>query len=106
MKDQVKFVNIDKYAPKVGVLHNRIAHNNRAAFAREIIGRFALVSGSPDGEDSAGRARLRKETATEIVDFACDVAERSYNEFEKRGWLEQVPSFEDIKVERDKALKF
>ena len=78
MKDRVEFVNLDRYEAPRGVLHNSIAHNNRAMFAKEIIGRFALVAGSPDGEDSAGRAKLRRETASNIVEFACEVAERSY----------------------------
>ena len=73
-------------------LHNPIAVNNQGRFALQVIERFALVAGGPDGEDSAGRSKIRRLNVREIVSFACDLAEVAFGEFEDKGWLTEVPA--------------
>ena len=68
----------------------------QAKFAMDCIERWAMVAGEIDGEDTAGRTRLRRMTADEIVKHACACAEKAFSEFEDRGWLVKVPSAVDL----------
>lgn len=79
-----------------GAYHRKHFPDDRMAFATEIITRFALIAAKTDGEDSAGRAKLAREDAQEIVDFACDVATRAYAKFEDLGWLQPMPSIDEM----------
>ena len=72
-------------------IHHHIVLNLRAAFAANILEKWALVAGRVEGEDSAGRSIIRNMPASEAVDFACNAADEAFNEFEKRGWLVEVP---------------
>jgi len=62
-----------------------------ADLARAFIERWAMVVAVPDGEDSAGRQKLRMLTTDELVAKACDVAETFSREIERRGWLVELP---------------
>jgi hypothetical protein len=62
-----------------------------ARFAIELMIRMALASATPDGEDSAGRQKLRLATPNEIVERACDIASAAFAGFEKREWLAKLP---------------
>ena len=57
----------------------------RATFAMQCIERWAMVAAQPDGEDSAGRAKLRRLTAIEIVNHACECTAAAFAQFEERG---------------------
>jgi hypothetical protein len=62
-----------------------------AAFAMQCMERWGMVAAETDGEDSAGRSKLRCLSAQEVVTRACDVAARAFEEFEKRGWRTEIP---------------
>lgn len=81
------------------VVHARQMLGERAAFAKEIIARWALVAGESDGEDSAGRSKLRCMTPTESATRACDVADAAFGEFYKRGWVIDMPSLDEMREE-------
>jgi len=68
----------------------------RAAFAMACIERWAMVAAELDGEDSAGRSRLRRMTPNELVDHACEVSAIAFAKFANRGWLLDQPPFADI----------
>lgn len=77
--------------------------------AIEFAERFALVAGIPDGEDSAGRSKLRLGTPEEVVTRACDLAEETWKQLRARGHTLTIPvpkpgkSYEDIEREREAA---
>lgn len=75
--------------------------NHRATFAIEMMVRIALASGETSGEDSAGRAKLELMSAKEVVQRACDIADNAFSEFEKRGWLIDVPGPELLTKQED-----
>ena len=77
--------------PVVAGNHELKVPDLRAAFAMQCIERWAMVAGQPDGEDSAGRAKLRRLTANEVAAHACDCTEKAFAEFQNRGWLLEVP---------------
>jgi hypothetical protein len=81
-----------------GSFQANYAPDQRLEFAKEIISRFALIAGDDNGEDSAGRAKARRQTPGEIVSFACDTAEKAFEEFEKRGWLMPLPDYQELIV--------
>lgn len=75
----------------VKVFH-KVVPDPRAKMAEECIRQWGMVAGVPDGEDSAGRSRLRLATVNELVARACASADTLYAEFDKRGWLVSIPS--------------
>jgi hypothetical protein len=62
-----------------------------AEIAQEFVTRWGMIAAKPDGEDSAGRAKLALLAPVEIVQRACDTAELLIAEFEKRGWFVELP---------------
>jgi hypothetical protein len=94
-------VRTDRYggAPKWPVLpgvHERVHLDCTAKFAMLCIERWGMVAAVPDGEDSAGRAKLRPASVDEVVSRACDSAEKFFAEAKKRGWMVDVPSIEEL----------
>lgn len=63
-----------------------------ACLAADIATRFALVAAMPDGEDSAGRQKLRLPTAEELAARSCDIAAALFDQFDKRGMLLDLPA--------------
>lgn len=70
--------------------------DERMHFAMAIIEKHALIAGESDGEDSAGRHKMRRAEAAEIVTVACDISEKAFAEFERRGWRQPMPSLEEL----------
>ena len=60
-----------------------------AVLACQMMEKWGLVAATPDGEDSAGRAKLRRMTGEELAREACEAAAAAYKEFEARGWIVQ-----------------
>lgn len=78
------------------VKHSRKNIGPEAAFAMHCIERWAMVAAEQDGEDSAGRTRLRRMTPDEIVSHACDCADKAFAAFQERGWLVDVPDTQSL----------
>jgi len=70
--------------------------DERARFALACIERWAVVAGEPNGEDAAGRQKLRRMTADEIVAHACACAEKAFAAFETLGWTATIPPTHDL----------
>lgn len=66
-----------------------------ARLAAVLIEKWGMVAALPDGEDSAGRSRLRLQTPKEVVDRACEVSELAITEFRERGWMLNIPNLEE-----------
>ena len=75
--------------------HATIVPDNKARFAMSCIERWGMVAAEPDGEDSQGRAKLRRLTAGEVAKHACDCADLAFSEFHARGWLVEVPTYSE-----------
>lgn len=73
------------------VIHHTKAVHGPGRMAALLIERWGIVACELDGEDSAGRAKLRRMTVSELVTNACDTADAAWNEFEARGWLLEIP---------------
>lgn len=101
--DMVAFKNYG--SPAAWMLHKRQILNTEADFAFHFIERWGMVGALPDGEDSAGRQKLRVATPEELVVRATEMAATLWAEFEKRGWIEEVPSIEEAEVAADEQRK-
>jgi hypothetical protein len=82
--------------------HSSRFANDKAEYAKHLMEHHATVCAVPDGEDTAGRSKLRLQTPAEVVDRCVEIADRAYAEFEKRGWLVAVPSMDALREEADK----
>ena len=76
--------------------HQREQFEERARMAIDFVCRWGAVAGFPNGEDSAGRQKLRLMTPAELVARACSCADLLVGEAEKRGWATLLPSLEEI----------
>lgn len=72
--------------------------NAEADFAMELMRHLAIAIGHPDGEDSAGRAKLRLMTPQEISNRACEISRCAFDEFEKNDWLVALPAPKPMKL--------
>jgi hypothetical protein len=79
--------------------HNRIAPADEAKFAMAILERWAMVQGQPDGEDSAGRAKISLTPVEDAVRRACDLSQRAFEVFRERNWLVDIPSLDELEAE-------
>lgn len=86
------FVPMTNYENKIsGAMHLKYAPNDKIKFAEDMIQRWGMVAGIPYGEDSTGRQKLRMLEPDELVKRACDTAEKAYEAFKERGWLQEMP---------------
>ena len=76
-------------------LHHTVNFNRRASIAGEFVTKWGMVLGVPDGEDSAGRSRLRLATPTEVVDRAVETADLLMTRFDQLGWLTETTLSDD-----------
>lgn len=66
---------------------------SEGALATEFVGRWGMVAATLDGEDSAGRAKLRLLTPEELVERALATSTLLYAELRIRGYLVPIPDF-------------
>ena len=76
--------------------HSLREPDNRAALAFAFIERWGMVAGVPDGEDSAGRAKVRLAAPREVVERAFECAGLAWERAEEAGWMLSMPSIEEI----------
>jgi hypothetical protein len=82
------------------IIHARKRLSLKGEVASRLVEHFAIVAAQDDGEDSAGRRAFKLQTPEQVVTRACDIANNLVDEFEKRGWVIEIPAYEDIPVAR------
>lgn len=78
-------------SPEVRV-YKTLYPSQRAVFAQELLARWGLVAAEPDGEDSAGRQKLKPLSVESLVTRACEMSQLAFEEFQKREWLLELPN--------------
>jgi hypothetical protein len=63
-----------------------------AQFAMVLIERWGMVQGESDGEDSAGRAKIKLMNEQDVVARACKTAQIAFEQFALKDWLLDVPN--------------
>jgi len=85
-----------RYGDERYVLHHLKQLDSRASLACQFAERWAMVAAMEDGEDSAGRQKVRRMTPGELADHACECVSALMEQFQVRGWLLEVPNFEQV----------
>lgn len=67
-----------------------------AKVAEEFIARWGMVAGAPDGEDSAGRAKLRLQTPEELIERAFNTAALFMEHARKYKLVHVTPDAEEV----------
>jgi hypothetical protein len=80
------------------ILSSRFGADDRARFAMELMSRHPGITAQENGEDSAGRQALKRDTPQEIAAYCCDLARCAFEEFEARGWSFPLPPHEEVKT--------
>ncbi len=78
-----------KYSPHALEMYDRVG-----GFAMQLIERWGMVAGEPDGEDSAGRSKLKLQSVNSLVARAFDTAELADAVARDRGHIIDVPDRE------------
>jgi len=84
------------------VIIKTVAPNEEAMLAAELLRHLAICTGEPDGEDSAGRTKLKLLDPAACAKRACEIAHHALAEFKTRGWLLDLP---DPKLPRPREEK-
>ena len=87
--------------------HDTEAPCAEGRFALELIGRFGLIAGEPDGEDSAGRQKGAVMPVAEVVARACDLSRAAFDALRESGWMVKVPTIaecEELVKSKEKEL--
>lgn len=71
--------------------HHRAIPNYTAKLAEQIVNHCALIAAQVDGEDTAGRQKLKLMEPADVAKRACDIAENMVAIFDARGWVIEFP---------------
>lgn len=94
------FMRVRRFDPlKECLVYRKTILDGKAELALLMIEKWGMVQGYPDGEDSAGRAKIGLMPINKLIKRAFESAEVAYKEIEKRGWSMEIPAPE---IEKDK----
>lgn len=82
--------------PTIG-LHETEFLDLRAKFAMDLIARWGMIAGEPDGEDSAGRQRGKLADEVDLVNRAMLITTLAFKQFNDNEWITHLPSLETMK---------
>ena len=97
MEFKTEVVADDGFRPIRLITHSNLLPDDRGRFAMALIERWGLVAAKPDGEDSAGRAKLACLSPSEVVTRAIETAEEAYRMMAERGMLLEAPKWETLR---------
>jgi len=80
----------DWFGTDFGQLTRGYVLSLRANLATEIVKQMAIVAGTPNGEDSAGRSKLDVMPSGIVAERAIQIADALVTDFERRGWIRET----------------
>jgi len=93
------------HLPHINVYDNEYL-TNRAKICLDMITKWGIIAGDNDGEDSAGRSRLKLQDPKELVDRAISITEYAFNRFKENGFIyESMTLKEAKKIVKEKNTK-
>ncbi len=95
LKSDIKIISATKPWRATIATHERYKMTPKGTLAVDIA-RSLSLGAIPDGETSTGEQRHRLLTPKEIVDKAMTVSELIYAAIESKGWVQEVPSLEEM----------
>ena len=91
-----KVVGAYQHDQKKVLYHENEQPEAEAKMAFDFLGRWGLVMGTPDGEDSAGRQQLKLMTPDELVDRAFTIAHIAIDRARSTGLIHKAPTLSDL----------
>ncbi len=88
---QTRVTDRPKYSEPETVIHQAELTGQEARYALAMIERWGMIMGAADGEDSAGRMKLRIMTPDELVERAFAVTEAAFAKARELGWMIDTP---------------
>lgn len=79
--------------------------SSKAKIVVEMINRWGMVTGIPDGEDSAGRAKLKLMPPEILVSRAFVIADLMFDELEARDWSIVTATFDELDLAKNNILE-
>lgn len=76
---------------KIRLFNNKVP-KEKAQLAIDLLKHLAIVAGDVDGEDTAGRSKLRLLKPQEVAERAVAIAAEAWIAFEAEGWVLDVPA--------------
>ena len=101
-----KKITIERYdnEPKTN-LNDIDVFSKRAVMVMEMISRWGMVAGEPDGEDSNGRTKLKLLSEKDLVKRAFKISDLMFEELEIRDWMIQSATFEELELAKENILE-
>lgn len=79
------------------ILHDTEMPNFEGRLAINLVERWGMVAGATDEEDSQGRAKITLQPPEKVVERACATAQLLLAELRTRGWMTNVPGYDEMK---------
>src|SRR6185312_692836 len=96
MSEKIEIKVAKQYEDLPRLVVHEVEHPNfEARLAVNLLEKWGMVAAETDGEDSAGRAKLRLSTPKELAERACNVAA----EIRTRGWFVSAPTWAEMEAE-------
>ena len=73
----------------------------KARLAIQLVERFGMIVADTVGEDSAGRSKMVAMPPQEVVDRALKIADLLVDSMRTLGWMETMPTFDELQEESD-----
>ena len=83
--------------PKIAI-HDTERPTAEGMFALSLIEKWGMVQGSPEGEDSAGRAKMNQMPIAETIDRAFEMSELAFKRMRKDGLMNTLPTYAEMEV--------
>lgn len=89
------------YGEKAVKLYRTEAPTMEAEYALLMLERCGLVAADMDGEDSAGRQKIKMFPVKDTVERAFDLAQEAFRVARSRGLMAQLPDLNEVNADVD-----
>ena len=83
--------------------HDNEFLEQEAVLAGELVRHWGMVAGINDGEDTAGRTRIRLQTPTELVGRAFDTAKLFFETARAKGLIHTGPELSELNETKEQS---
>lgn len=98
---KVRITDEHNYGDKKVVMFHTEAPNYEGQLALELLNRFGLIAGAPDGEDSGGRQKSKLLPVDETVARCFELAREAMRMLRERGLMVALPDLNIINAKKD-----
>lgn len=102
MNTKPEYIEVPGYRGETEIhVCDRVALHPQARLAADLMRHLSIAAGQEDGEDSAGRQKIRLMPPGDVAKRAVEIAAAAYAEFDDRGWLLEVPIPKPAKLKEE-----